>query len=80
MADIIDTPTSPKAVVSLSPAAKHKVVLLGNQAVGKTSIIHRLHKDTFTSEYTVSLSQVLIPPIGNCGIGLCDRQRQDRRR
>ena len=53
MADIIDTPTSPKAVVALTPTSKYKVVLLGNQTVGKTSLIYRLRNDSFLSEYTV---------------------------
>ena len=55
MAEIIDTPTSPKAVVSLTPTVKHKVVLLGNQAVGKTSLIRRLHQDIFNPDYNVMI-------------------------
>lgn len=32
---------------------KYKIVFLGNQSVGKTSIIHRFISDQFNSDYTV---------------------------
>lgn len=41
--------------VPLSPGEKQKIVLLGNQRVGKTSIIFRLHSDTFNTDYNVLL-------------------------
>jgi len=53
MSEQIDTPVSPKAISTLPSSIKHKVVLLGNQAVGKTSLICRLHKDTFNPDYNV---------------------------
>ena len=34
---------------------KFKVVFLGNQAVGKTSIIHRYIYNTFSNDYSVTL-------------------------
>ena len=34
---------------------KFKVVFLGNQSVGKTSIIHRYIYNTFSSDYSVFL-------------------------
>lgn len=39
--------------VQKKPTKKYKVVFLGNQGVGKTSIIHRFLNNSFSSEYTV---------------------------
>jgi GTPase SAR1 family protein len=38
---------------SVTPLAKYKLVFLGDQAVGKTSIITRFMYDTFDSSYQV---------------------------
>jgi len=35
------------------PSKKKKIVLLGNQGVGKTSLLHFFLHGTFTDEYTV---------------------------
>lgn len=44
---------SPKDVARTSLSGKYKIVLLGNQKVGKTSIIFRLNRDTFNDDYNV---------------------------
>jgi Ras-related protein Rab-6A len=38
----------------VNPLAKYKLVFLGDQSVGKTSIITRFMYDTFDSTYQVS--------------------------
>ena len=54
MAESNEPQTSPKDVPSPPSNEKYKVVLLGNQRVGKTSIIFRLNSDTFNEDYNVN--------------------------
>ena len=45
--------------VSASPLAKFKLVFLGDQSVGKTSIITRFMYDKFDNTYQVRRSRLL---------------------
>jgi Ras-related protein Rab-6A len=45
-----------------NPLAKYKLVFLGDQSVGKTSIITRFMYDTFDNTYQVRRTPPLLPP------------------
>jgi len=47
--------TSPGSSYSVNPLAKYKLVFLGDQSVGKTSIITRFMYDTFDSTYQATI-------------------------
>jgi GTPase SAR1 family protein len=44
---------------NISPLAKYKLVFLGDQGVGKTSIITRFMYDSFDKNYQVSETHIL---------------------
>jgi GTPase SAR1 family protein len=46
------------ALFSGNPMAKYKLVFLGDQSVGKTSIITRFMYDTFDSTYQVRIQEI----------------------
>ena len=46
-------PEDKSELLQKPPIQKHKVVLLGNQQVGKTSMIYRLQTNTFQPNYNV---------------------------
>ena len=46
---------APAPSAALSPLAKHKLVFLGDQSVGKTSIITRFMYDTFDQAYQATI-------------------------
>merc|ERR1719183_700875 len=48
-------PRRPGAVATVAPLAKYKLVFLGDQSVGKTSIITRFMYDTFDNNYQATI-------------------------
>ena len=51
----MDSPAKPSSPEEGKNLDQIKIVLLGDQSVGKTSIITRYLKDTFAEDYSVSL-------------------------
>lgn len=47
--------TGANAAPNISPLAKYKLVFLGDQGVGKTSIITRFMYDSFDKNYQVNI-------------------------
>lgn len=50
-----DSPSTPAADFSSSPPKRTKIVLLGDQSVGKTSLITRFMYDTFDNTYQATI-------------------------
>jgi GTPase SAR1 family protein len=50
----VATPASNNSGPNISPLAKYKLVFLGDQGVGKTSIITRFMYDSFDKNYQVT--------------------------
>ena len=53
----ISQAVSTGAAPNISPLAKYKLVFLGDQGVGKTSVITRFMYDSFDKNYQVHLEQ-----------------------
>ncbi|KAG5220902.1 GTP binding protein [Salix suchowensis] len=51
----MDSPATPSADFSSSPPKRTKIVLLGDQSVGKTSLITRFMYDTFDNTYQATI-------------------------
>ena len=49
------TPSSSASTAAVIPRSKYKLVFLGDEAVGKTSIITRFMYDTFDTTYKVTI-------------------------
>ena len=47
--------TGPTSTTGLAPLAKYKLVFLGDQSVGKTSIITRFMYDNFDRHYQATI-------------------------
>ena len=50
-----ETSAKPSGVTQIAPLAKYKLVFLGDQSVGKTSMITRFMYDDFQEAYQVHL-------------------------
>jgi Ras-related protein Rab-6A len=61
----MSTPAAPAngngANPNITPLAKYKIVFLGDQGVGKTSIITRFMYDSFDKNYQVHINNCILP-------------------
>ena len=59
-------PTEGSGKPSSVPVSKYKIIFLGDQSVGKTSIVTRFMYDTFDTTYQVNSRNRVSPSQGTC--------------